>query len=474
MIKILRKGFISETITVTVGAIFAQLITLVLFPILTRLYLPDTFGLFSVVLAISGVAAIVVTLRYELALPLIKDDGQARDLIVLIMLFVVCACTMLGVAGYIYSHAIASILHTPKIADLLWLVGPMTLATALFQMGGYSANRVKRFKLYSLSRIVQSVVQGGVQIISGLFAATAFWLIVGRIVGGLFGASVLLPWKQLYRQRYPKARLIKVAAEHHQFPKYTLVAGVINAAGTQLSPLFISLFFSSTIVGLYSLTTRILSLPSILVAQAIAQVFYPNMSDTAISKEVARERIENVTSLLLYISVPVFLGVALTAQQFFPWIFGKEWSEAGLYAVYLVPWLLTVFISSPLSSYALVRGRQRTALYFSIYEIAVRIPILIFGAWTGSIETALILYSVSGAFISVVYINWILTLCGSNIFNWLWSIRYFVIVSAVILALCLLIRLRLTDIQYVIFSLVSMSLLGIYGLTRIMRHDWNW
>jgi O-antigen/teichoic acid export membrane protein len=47
-----------------------QAITVLVSPILTRLYTPEDFGVFGVYASILGIVTVVASLRYEYALPL--------------------------------------------------------------------------------------------------------------------------------------------------------------------------------------------------------------------------------------------------------------------------------------------------------------------------------------------------------------------------------------------------------------------
>ncbi len=59
------------------GTLFAQGIGYAIAPILTRLYSPAEFGELALFMRITGFISAVATLRYELAIPLPKEDKDA-------------------------------------------------------------------------------------------------------------------------------------------------------------------------------------------------------------------------------------------------------------------------------------------------------------------------------------------------------------------------------------------------------------
>ena len=62
------KQFFSNISTLSLGAISAQLLGILITPLLTRLYSPDDFGLLSVFSSVVAVTAVVAMGRYELTI----------------------------------------------------------------------------------------------------------------------------------------------------------------------------------------------------------------------------------------------------------------------------------------------------------------------------------------------------------------------------------------------------------------------
>jgi O-antigen/teichoic acid export membrane protein len=69
----------------------------------------------------------------------------------------------------------------------------------------------------------------------------------------------------------------------------------------------------------------------------------------------------------------------------FNFIFGSNWSEAGIYAQILAFSILVEFITAPLGSLFNVLEKQKEALQFNILLMALRLSALIAGGVTGNI-----------------------------------------------------------------------------------------
>ena len=73
-------SFLSSVFTVAGGTALAQAIGLASLPFITRLYAPDIYGAYVLLLAYAGVLAPVVCARFEVALPLPRRDASAAAL----------------------------------------------------------------------------------------------------------------------------------------------------------------------------------------------------------------------------------------------------------------------------------------------------------------------------------------------------------------------------------------------------------
>ena len=63
--KIFKNSFLRDALTISIGTVLAQLIPLVLYPILARIYTPEDFGLLAIILAVIPILTIIYTGMYE-------------------------------------------------------------------------------------------------------------------------------------------------------------------------------------------------------------------------------------------------------------------------------------------------------------------------------------------------------------------------------------------------------------------------
>jgi len=96
-----RSRFMRNVAVLAGGSAFGQLINISVAPILSRLYTPGDYGLLAVYASILGLLLVVVSLRYEMAIPLPDDEVAAANLLALSLIIVIVISTLSGFAVWL-------------------------------------------------------------------------------------------------------------------------------------------------------------------------------------------------------------------------------------------------------------------------------------------------------------------------------------------------------------------------------------
>ena len=70
--------FVRNSAKLLSAGVIAQAIGILIYPILTRIYAPEDFGLLNLFQSIAGVLIILSTAEYQYAILLPKEDAQAK------------------------------------------------------------------------------------------------------------------------------------------------------------------------------------------------------------------------------------------------------------------------------------------------------------------------------------------------------------------------------------------------------------
>ena len=399
------------------GTFVAQAVLALSSPVLTRLFSPAEFGVLAVFTSILGVIVPVASLRYEAAIPLPRESDDAKRITSLSLLLVTAAALSIGCAIGVARFAIAHWLGAPALARYWWLLPLGIMGMGTFRAINMWIVRNEAYGLLSQAKVLQALLQVSFQLAGGVFHLGLLGLFGGYVLGRVSGAAYLVRRAAL-RPLPEVAGLRRLAARYRDFPLFYAPAALINSAGIELPPLLFARFFSLDVAGYFSLTLRILTLPIFLIGQATGQVFYPQASSLGDEPDGARALVERVATAMLLVGLPLFAFLGLAGPELFAWVFGPEWRTAGTYARLLTPWFFIALIVTPVTTFALVKERQRTMLSITIAESALRLFIITFGGRFLNADVTVALYGIVGAGINAFYLRWVFRLAGSSMSRW--------------------------------------------------------
>ena len=337
-----RRPFLKNVSIMLSGAAAGQFLSVLLSPALTRLYTPQEFGILSVYSAILAISVVTASLRYELALPLLRSDEEAVNLMA------VCGCVLVVMTAIICAAAFA---FPENWLRLIWptpvhfrrvhlYCALLTLGFAC--LGGYyialyAATRQGAFRAIARTRVGQGLVGPATQIGLGLMGIGAPGLVVGSILGQSAGTFGLL-WRQIGAQRallhaVSWRRMAALARRYRHFPLIASWAALIDAAGgNQLLFLLVSVEYSARIAGFIFLAERIAARPLSLIGTSILQVFVGE-AGKSVSTDPAqlRRRFYQVTSRQLCLAAAWLTVTNIAAVFLFPAVFGANWADAVIY-----------------------------------------------------------------------------------------------------------------------------------------------
>jgi Membrane protein involved in the export of O-antigen and teichoic acid len=396
-----RKSFAFDVLTLAGGTTFAQILTILSAPVLTRLYGPEDFGVWALYISITSIISVIACMRYEYSIMLPESDKEAVNLLGLSFLAVLFVSGLTFPIIWYFKGFIVNILNSQQVGDYLWLVPPFIFVNGLFLALNNWNSRTKLFKRLSLSRVFSSISSTTTQIGLGLAErAGAGGLIAGSLAGQYIATFVLggQIWKDDRRLIIESLSWKKIYEGFKKYHKFSLIdtwAALMNSISWQLPAFLLSAFFTPTVVGFYSIGFRLLQLPMSFIGGSISQVFFQRAS-RALSEDTLPTLVENVFRMLVIIGMFPMLILTIVGSDVFTVIFGKAWAEAGVYTQILSLWAFVWFISSPLTAIYVVVEKYHFGFHYNFFNLITRILSLTIGGLLGSARMALILFSISG------------------------------------------------------------------------------
>ncbi len=405
----LRSGsFLGNVLVLAGGTGLAQLIVVLLTPVLTRIYTPSEFGVLTVFISVMGLLFVISALRYEIAIPLPSSSAMAINLTVLGVLIVMALSLITGLIVFLFGADIVQRFSSPELAPYLWFFPVALLTGGWFQVLSYWFIRKSQFKRLTQAKVSQSASMVGGQLLLGWLHLGAVGLVAGYVLGRITAGAVLL--KTLLREdRFllvdvSLQNIKEAAVRYRRFPLISSWSALLNQGGLQAAPLLFAALFGAQVAGWFGLAQRVAGIPLSLIGRSVSQVYLGEASRLRNEDPSAMLQLflRTASKLFLYVGVPLLLG-GLTSPWVFGFIFGEQWITSGWYIVALLPMFLGQMVVTPLSQTLNILERQDLQLLWDISRLVMVVGV-IFLANNILHLTSLYVLALYGAGMFVMYI----------------------------------------------------------------------
>jgi O-antigen/teichoic acid export membrane protein len=409
--KRLRSSeFIRNVMLILTGSVAAQAATILVSPVLTRLYTPSDFGVYALFGAITSLLSSVICARYEFSITLPMEHRKGLALLGVCTLVSFAIGLVLIPVTAIFSTNVADLLNEPRLKPWLWLL-PLTMMFTGFTTGArYWLLRTKSFRSISLNGVLRSMLSSAFNVVFGMIGWLQFGLIGGMLIGLFFSTCVLA--LKIWRESALEIRSMSwteiraQAIAQRRFPQYSLGSALVESSASQVPAFFFPSLFGASTLGLFSLAQRIANLPLTLIAQSIADVFRQKASEVYALEGNCLSLFDRTLGKLLLLSVPAFVLVAILSPWAFESVFGVEWRESGEYVRYMMPALALRFVSNPLGSIFYIAQKQACDLVIQVILVLVIVALFVWAGRAGWTARYVII-----AYSAVYSIKYLVELC---------------------------------------------------------------
>lgn len=403
--KIAHSELVRNSAKLLTANVVAQAIGLLVYPILTRLYTPEDFGLLNLFLSIGGVLVLLATAEYQYAIVLPKKDEDARGLVHIcgFLLLITTGIVLLSVP---FSKPIAHLFNTPELANWYWLMPLFVLAMGLWNILNYWYIRRKQFGSISRYQISQSVLSAISKSGIGYIGYTHWGLIVCSVFAPFLSliANVLFNKKQVLSLwvRTDSDERNRLMREYKNFPLYTLQRSFVNNLSSNLPSLLLTPFFGLGCLGYFGMACTIALRPITIVTGTLYQILYERVA-RLVRDRVSIYKIICKTYLpLIGIVIPCMMVLWFAMPTLVHCFLGADWIETARYIRYMLPWFTCIFIVAPLAFISDIFGKQRFFLIIECVYFLLRVFAMGVGIYIQDFDIAIMLLSATGTVMLII------------------------------------------------------------------------
>lgn len=394
-----RQSFQKAFWTLLSGNGISFILSLAVAPILTRLYQPTDFGIWSNLLAVIGFWSMLSTLRFDQAIVKAAQRQESTEvvrlsLLITLIVTAVCVTVTLGLADHWMDWYDITDPHA------LWVIPFMLLLVSIAAILRNWSASARAYDDMRMSKIVFVIVQAILGISLGFVGFGWSGLFISTAIGYVVLITFLLLKHPIKKG---SGRLIAVFKEYSAFPKWNLPLALADQMNQQfLFNLIFTSFFGLEAMGLFAICQRYLRAPFRLMQSASSEVFYREIIQ---KPEEWRIYFLLILKRSAVVAIPIVLLVGFAGVELFGCILGDDWRSSGEYAAAIIPSVAFGLFSGSLSTIPIVVDRQRQFTLLSIiHQFMALASLVIVADMGGSAVFSLFIFSLV---LSVGYLGFI-------------------------------------------------------------------
>jgi O-antigen/teichoic acid export membrane protein len=382
------------------GQAFGQVVGFLFTPFIARAYGPESYGVFSLFMAIAANLSSVSTLQLPTGYVSARNH---RELHILLQVTFICLIVSAGTSAIVigfFKHRILNALDATSLTFLIYFVPIYVLFMGLdYILLGWNIY-LKEFGRGAIAKVSSIVVSKSATLLYGMLVASSA---LGLIIGNFLIYPIESTIKFSKKIRHDFASIVRLGTwkefksvfrRYRSYPLFVTPGLLVTSINGQLPVYLFSIYFENAFVGLFALASSVVTVPISVITNSTTTVFLQKAAETQ------RNNYHLLKDLVLALHKRLFLicFIPLSVFAFFSdWIFvvvfGADWQQAGWIAAFLAVSTILTVPHQPLSVLFRLMNKEHNNLLLSIISIGLRVIGLSIGIYYDDIKLAVAGYA---------------------------------------------------------------------------------
>lgn len=373
----LKQLALKGAIWTFIGYGASQLVRLASNLILTRLLVPELFGLMALVYTFITGLTLFSDIGVGASIIQNKRGGESN--------FINTAWTVQVIRGLalwliclILTWPVANLYEEPRLLWIFPIIGFTMVLTGLESTANFTLNREVAMGKVMMFEIGIQVISTVTIVVWALISPTIWALVGGNLVGASLKTIIshtLLPQETPNRFHWDKTALDEIIS----FGKWIFLSTAMTFLATQSDRLLLGKFFPLEFLGIYSIAFTLGDLPRNVNGRVYGRVLFPIISKIAdtprpeLRQKIMKSRQLALGGLMLIVVVLAGLGDIIV-----DFLYSDEYSSAGWILALIALGLWPNLLADTLSPCLFAIGKPNpiaTGNFFSFLLILIGIPL---------------------------------------------------------------------------------------------------
>lgn len=339
--------------------------------VLAHLLSPHDFGLF-------GIAVLVLQSLDELSqsgfeTALIRKRGDLGEYLDVGWTVQVARGTLMAIVLVLAAHPVALLVKDPAATPLIRVLAIVAFLRGTRSIGLLSLQRAVEFGRLTLWTLLGSSADFVVSVVAALILRNAWALVWGVMAGNVtLAVSSYLFAPRKPRLTFSRSKFVELLV----FARWVFATSVMTWLVKYGDQLLIGSLLGATSLGLYQVGYTIGRLAGGEIARVASLVGYPALSELQESRKALSAGLLLMLRLLLSITVPMAVGLAVLAPEIVRTVLGAQWVAAIPVVQLLMVWAVAQTLVTVVNRGLYVVGKPHLITWVRVVNCAGVVSIL--------------------------------------------------------------------------------------------------
>ena len=352
------------------GTAIGQVISIVTLPFITRIYGAEVIGIWTVVTSCSNIVTNICDLGLSNSLMICKDEKISKlySIVTKLSFAISIICGAVICLYYILVNSNVTYAFTVGVFSALYafLLRWVNISATIL-------NRNKEYNILMFNSILRFSVVAIVSIVLGIAGFKSFGYYVANVLGQLITVWHMMRCLPKFVVHNRFEEYVKIIKQNVNFIRYQMPASITVTLRTDLPNLLISGLFGNEILGYFSISQKLLTIPTTFLGQSLGKVFYQKLAEMKRKGQDIGKFVEkNINRGMIIALIPMTL-LAAFGDVAVVLYFGSEYVIGGVICRIIVYRSLFNFISSATQGLDIVLDKQQYVLYTCLSQTILAI-----------------------------------------------------------------------------------------------------
>lgn len=295
-------SFVSKVLNATIWITIVKWVTSVMGVVstlvLARILTPSDFGLVAMATLVTAFFEILSRLGTEeyiiKSTSLTEDDINTSWTLQLIVKLTISLLILS------FSHYASVFFNEPKLTKVLMMLSIVPVLVGFNNIGVVLAKKDMKFKEIMKLELISKVFSV-ILTITLAFSLRNYWAFIFGTVSYYLIYTLLTYFYYQYRPKLSLRHFKKQAS----FSQWTLLKGMVNYTSGKIDQILITKLLSAIELGAYTISQRIISIPSSLLLSPITDAVFPGLGQILGDNKDFREKIQKTIFISVFFTTPI-------------------------------------------------------------------------------------------------------------------------------------------------------------------------